>query len=341
MAGDVVREEGYLFLGSRLKRLAERMQGEVVGVAERAGLSIQASQYPLLATLDRYGPQTIGALTQAMAQSQPTVTRSVSRLVEMGLVEMDRRHRDQRHKTVSLTASGVAALERSKLMVWPRIEAAVAAMAGGLSGSLLDQVAALEVMLADQPLDRRAAAFATAGLSIRAFTDDLARLFHDINAEWITSMYSLEPTDRDVLENPRARIIAPGGAILFVEAKGVGVIGTCALLKTGERRFELTKMGVVEKARGCKAGEFLLRAVIDHAATLDAEWLYLLSNRKSAAGIHLYEKLGFVHDDETMRIYGARYARCDVAMRYAPPAAQRIREGGITGPSVGTALRLG
>ncbi len=321
MAGDVVKEDGTLFLGSRLKRLAERMQGEVVTLAEQAGLPIQASQYPLLATLDRYGPQTIGALTQAMAQSQPTVTRSVSRLIEMGLVEMDRLHRDQRHKTISLTNAGVAALERSKLMVWPRIEAAVADMVAGLSGSLLDQIAALEAMLAEQPLDRRAAAFVSAGLSIRAFSDELAPAFHDINAEWIRSMYRLEPTDRDVLENPRARIIAPGGAILFVEAKGVGVIGTCALQKTGEGRFELTKMGVLEKARGCKAGEFLLRAAIARAATLGADWLYLLSNRKSASAIHLYEKLGFVHDAETMQVYGARYARCDVAMRYKPPLA--------------------
>ena len=63
MAGDLVAERGFLFLGSRLKRLAERMQGDVVRVAERAGLPIQPSQYPLLATLDRYGPLTIGELT--------------------------------------------------------------------------------------------------------------------------------------------------------------------------------------------------------------------------------------------------------------------------------------
>ena len=93
MTGDVVKERAHLFLGSRLKRLAERMQGDVVRVAERAGLPIQPSQYPLLATLDRYGPQTIGDLTQALLLSQPTVTRSVARLIDMGLVEMSRLHR--------------------------------------------------------------------------------------------------------------------------------------------------------------------------------------------------------------------------------------------------------
>ena len=56
VTGDLVRERAHLFLGSRLKRLGERMQAEVIRVAEAAGLPIQPSQYPLLATLDRYGP---------------------------------------------------------------------------------------------------------------------------------------------------------------------------------------------------------------------------------------------------------------------------------------------
>jgi DNA-binding MarR family transcriptional regulator/GNAT superfamily N-acetyltransferase len=318
MAGDLLKERGHLFLGSRLKRLAERMQGDVVRVAEREGLDIQPSQYPLLATLDRYGPQTIGELTQAMELSQPSVTRSAARLIEMGLVEMSRVHRDQRHKTISLTPAGEAALATSKALVWPRIEAAVARMCEGLSGSLLDQIAAIEDMLAERPLDQRALAEVDVGLSIREFSDDLAGAFRDINAQWISSMYSLEQADRDVLDDPRGRIVDRGGTILFVEAAGLGVVGACALQKTGEGQFELTKMGVLETARGRKAGEFLLRAIIARAGEMGAALLYLLSNKKSAPAIHLYEKLGFVHDAEIMRDYGARYERCDVAMRYAP-----------------------
>jgi DNA-binding MarR family transcriptional regulator/GNAT superfamily N-acetyltransferase len=317
MAGDLLRERGLLFLGSRLKRLAERMQNDVAVIAERAGLPIQPSQYPLLATLDRHGPLTVGELTQAMEVSQPTVTRSAARLVEMGLIEVSRVRRDQRHKTLSLTPVGEAAMERSKRLVWPQIEAAVAEIGDGLSGSLLDQIAAIEARLAERPLNQRGLFSAHPGLSIREFSDDLAGAFRDINAEWITAMYVLEAADREVLDNPRATIIDPGGAILFVEAEGLGVVGCCALRRTGEGCFELTKMGVLESARGRKAGEFLLSAVITRARTMGANLLYLLSNRKSAAAIHLYEKLGFEHDAGIMRNYGARYARCDVAMRYA------------------------
>ena len=156
----------------------------------------------------------------------------------------------------------------------------------------------------------------TDGLIIREFSDELAQHFHDINAEWIQGMFRLEDTDREVLENPRSRIIAPGGQILFVEADGLGIVGACALQKTGPTSYELTKMGVRESARGKKAGEFLLAAMIQRAKTLGANPLYLLTNAKCAAAIHLYEKHGFQHDIEIMTKYGARYERCDVAMRY-------------------------
>jgi len=133
-------------------------------------------------------------------------------------------------------------------------------------------------------------------------------------------MYTLEPTDIDVLTHPRERLIEPGGDILFVEDPELGIVGTCALQKTGERQFELTKMGVVPEARGRKAGEFLLHATIERAFALGCDRLYLLSNAKGAAGVHLYEKVGFVHDAGIMEEFGKRYARCNVAMLY-----QRVR----------------
>lgn len=148
------------------------------------------------------------------------------------------------------------------------------------------------------------------------FSDELAPIFYAINAEWISAMFALEQTDIDVLENPRARIIGPGGTILFIEAPGLGIVGTCALQQTSPAKFELTKMGVTAAARGLKAGEALLGAMIERARAMDAQQLYLLTNHKCEAAIHLYEKAGFRHDAGIMAQYGSRYARCDVAMDY-------------------------
>eukprot|EP01035_Chromulina_nebulosa_P004903 gene4903-6668_t len=101
---DVVAEMGPVFLGSRLKRLAERLQGDAARMAEAARLPVQPSQMPLLTTLDRHGPLTVGAAVEILGISQPAVTRILSRLVALGLVETSRAHRDQRQKTIALAA---------------------------------------------------------------------------------------------------------------------------------------------------------------------------------------------------------------------------------------------
>ena len=157
---------------------------------------------------------------------------------------------------------------------------------------------------------------ASSDLSIVDYTDAHAKAFHDINAQWIEAMFVLEDHDRHVLTHPREVILDQGGAILLVSSPEHGVVGACALMKTGEGTFELTKMGVLENVRGLTAGEFLLRSVLERAATMGVTTLYLLTSSKCEAAIHLYEKAGFVHDAAIMRAYGTTYARCDVAMSY-------------------------
>ncbi|HMS19352.1 GNAT family N-acetyltransferase [uncultured Sphingorhabdus sp.] len=153
-------------------------------------------------------------------------------------------------------------------------------------------------------------------LRIVEFRDELAPLFHDINEEWISGMFEMEDVDRHVLQNPRATIIDKDGDILFVEVEGRGIVGAGALKWSGSGQLELTKMGVRSDLRGLKAGEFLLNALIERAVSMAPERLYLLTNKKCEAAIHLYEKCGFEHDADLLAEAQHQYARCDVAMTY-------------------------
>jgi len=310
---DVLRELGPAFLGSRLKRLSERLQSGAARIAADAGLQAQPSHMSILAALEA-APLTIGQLVQAIGISQPGITRSVGQLVELGFLK-SRHGADQRQRTISLTAEGKRALARAKRHVWPRAEAGVRALLGEDLGRFMEIVGKMETALAVAPLDAWSERAGSA-LTIREYSDDLAVHFRDINAEWINAMFRMEPTDQDVLDHPRERIIDAGGTILFVEARGLGIVGAGALMPAKDGGLELTKMGVRESARGLKAGEYLLAALIARAQTMDGDPFFLLTNTRCAAAIHLYEKNGFCHDAEIMARYGARYERCDVAMRY-------------------------
>jgi DNA-binding MarR family transcriptional regulator/ribosomal protein S18 acetylase RimI-like enzyme len=171
MMADVIRDKQHLFLGSRLKRLAEQMQGDVMLVTQRAGIPIAPGQYPLLASLDEHGPQTIGELAQAMRMSQPAITKNADRLVDAGLIDVRHGDADRRQKLVSLSAAGRRTLERSKREVWPLVEAAVKEVTDDLSGPLLEQIAEIEARLAARPLSSRAAAAAAPGLTAATDAD--------------------------------------------------------------------------------------------------------------------------------------------------------------------------
>ncbi len=322
VVSDILIEQDYLFLGSRLKRLAERFQADAGRIIRTAGFPIQPAQFPLLAAVDRFGPLTVGEAVEALGVSQPAVTRNALALVDLGLLDASRGDADQRQKTLALTEQGVELMARAKRLIWPRIDAAVRDMCIGLTGPFLEQITMLEAELDQSSLEQRVNRIAheprgaAAALSIREYSDELAGDFYRINAEWIEQMFVLEENDRQILSHPRELIVDRGGVILFVESPDLGVIGTCALIKISEGCFELTKMGVSERARGRKAGEFLLRNILDRARAMKIETLYLLTNRKCASAIHLYEKLGFEHDAEIMRVYGSRYERCNVAMAF-------------------------
>lgn len=315
---DVIRDQGIGFLGSRLKRLGERMQAGAARVTADAGLPVQPAHMAYLAALEGEA-RTIGQLVQAVGISQPGVTRAVGQLVELGVARSEQGE-DQRQRAISLTPAGEAVLARARVQVWPQVEDAVRMLLGEEAEAFMAQIARLETALAETPIDVLAARSTTPLLTIREYDDALANHFRDINAEWIDTMFEMEAADREVLDNPRASIVDTGGAILFVEARGLGIVGTGALRRSADGGLELTKMGVRASARGLKAGEFLLAALIERARAMQADPFYLLTNARCAAAIHLYEKLGFAHDAGIMERYGARYARCDVAMRY-PPAA--------------------
>lgn len=318
MIPDTLAELGVTFLGSRLKRLAERLQTDAAATLQAMDLPIQPAQQQFLAVLRRQGPQTVGGIAQHLRISQPTATRAVQALVEQGLIDASREGRDQRQKVLVLSLAGAALMDRLERELWPRVEAAAVSLCGGRHAALLADIALIEAELDRRSLvDRVMSPDTPPEMSVRDFSDDLAQAFYEINAAWISQMFVLETNDITLLENPRELILDKGGAVLFAATPDLGVVGTCAIMRMKDGWFELTKMGVLEAARGRKVGEFLLAATIERAKAMGvADRLYLLTNKKCGPAIHLYEKLGFAHDPEIMQLFGSRYERCDVAMRF-------------------------
>ena len=159
MTEDIVRALGYLMLGTRFKRIGERLQADATSIAQGGGAAVQSSgQYPFLFAIDRFGPLTIGELAESVGITQPGATRAIAQLVKIGMVKTRPGRDDQRQRIVSLTTKGQRQVDFGKRELWPKVEGAVADLCDSLSGPLLDQLAAIEDGLTERPLPERVAA---------------------------------------------------------------------------------------------------------------------------------------------------------------------------------------
>ncbi len=126
-----------------------------------------------------------------------------------------------------------------------------------------------------------------------------ARYFHDINIAWLEEFFEVEPYDRIVLNDPQDHIIKQGGFIFFARVQDK-IVGTCALLKHAEKKYELAKMGVSGPFRGQGIGRLLAQAAIDKARSLGADTLVLATSVKLEAANRLYHSLGFQAADRSL-----------------------------------------
>lgn len=144
------------------------------------------------------------------------------------------------------------------------------------------------------------------------FKPKYARFFKDINREWLEEYFEIEPFDRILLNDPQGQIIAHGGYVFFA-AIGDEIVGTCALLRHTERKYELAKMGVLKQYRGQGVGRKLCEAAIEKVRALGADTLVLATSRSLETANHLYHRMGFQEVD-ALEIGPLPYKRRSIVM---------------------------
>jgi putative acetyltransferase len=148
------------------------------------------------------------------------------------------------------------------------------------------------------------------GIAVVPFQGQYAGDFRRLNLDWIERLFRVEAPDLEVLDDPEAAIIAPGGMIFFA-LDGTTVVGTVAMLRGDGGRCELAKMAVASTYQRRGIGELLGGACKAWAAGNGVHTVYLETNSKLDGAIRLYERLGFRHAPWP---HPSDYARGDVYM---------------------------
>ncbi|MBO9671733.1 MAG: GNAT family N-acetyltransferase [Sphingobium sp.] len=154
---DIITALGHLCLGSRLKRLGERLQAGVSTVLGERGYDVQPAQLPLLWALREGGPMTIGQIGERVGVSQPGVSRAIAALEAQGLVCFALERRDKRQRHIAMADKGNALMDELDRTLFPAVEAAVERLCTAAGGDMLGQIGRIEQGLEQDPLDRRIA----------------------------------------------------------------------------------------------------------------------------------------------------------------------------------------
>jgi putative acetyltransferase len=104
----------------------------------------------------------------------------------------------------------------------------------------------------------------------------------------------MEPSNEEQLADPQGYFLGHGGQI-FVALHGDKVVGTCAVVPHGVKRWEIAKLAVSSEFRGQGIARRLVERSLGHAQEQGAHQVFLVSNSQLHSALRLYESFGFKH----------------------------------------------
>jgi DNA-binding MarR family transcriptional regulator/predicted GNAT family acetyltransferase len=268
---DIVKQLGELALGSRLKRLSDTIMRNGTDIYQANKIDFEPRWFPVFYTLAEYGDMTVTDLAREIGVKHPTISQTVKELERRGLVSSSQCEEDGRRRILTISQEGKDMLPKMR-PVWNDISNAIHSMIQEHKHNILCAIESFEQdfdskcffdRVNDETQKRQ-----LDEVDILDYQPELSADFKRISLEWIEKDFNVEEEDTAILNHPE-KIIDNGGTIVFARYQNE-IVGTCALIKKNEQTYELSKMGVTEKARGRQIGKKLGLAVIDKAQKLGA-----------------------------------------------------------------------
>ena len=145
-------------------------------------------------------------------------------------------------------------------------------------------------------------------IEIVGFNKKYSEQFFILNKAWIEESWHLEDSDKKDLLNPD-KIVENGGQVFFALENQIPV-GTAAMIKSSDDRFELAKMTVQEDFRGKGIANMLMDECLKFAKENKAKEIFLISNDSLTIARNLYDKYGF----NEVNLDSQKYDRGNVKM---------------------------
>lgn len=309
---DILQSAGAAALGSRFRRLSERLVIQAADVYKAYNVELEPSWFPVMMTLIKHQPLSVVSIAEITGQSHPFISKTVSQMKAAGLLASRQSDTDKRVQLLCLS-------EKAEAMV-PSLNQQISDIGGSLTRAInkiapdfLEQLLEVETMLSGTTLLNIIASDKQQTFNVINYDEQYRDDFYLLNKRWIEQYFIMEASDFAALEDPQGYIIDKGGFVLLMQDNEQNICGTVAMIPMADGSLELAKMAVADGYKGKGLGYQLGKAAIDQARSMGCKRVFLESNRRLKPAIALYEKLGFY---EIKDAPVSPYARCDIQMEH-------------------------
>lgn len=148
-------------------------------------------------------------------------------------------------------------------------------------------------------------------MNIIPFDEKYRQDFIDFNTDWIVSNFGfLEEHDVETFDKIDEAMDL--GAMIFFAVEDDTALATCMAMPVNGTTWEICKLGSNKYVPHKGAGSAVFEASMKWALEHGAERLFILSNSRLKAALHIYEKYGF----KEIKLDNYEYVRGDIAFEY-------------------------
>ena len=129
-------------------------------------------------------------------------------------------------------------------------------------------------------------------MKIVSYSPVYHQAFVQLNTEWLTRFYYIEPFDQYAMDHVD-ELIAQGAMAYFALDDNGEVLATCMAMPLEGTTWEICKLAAKNQYTGTGAGSAVLQAALRYAESHGAQKEVLITCSGLKPAIHLYKKLGF------------------------------------------------
>ncbi|MFD2521730.1 GNAT family N-acetyltransferase [Emticicia soli] len=297
---DLMSDLGALALGSRLKRLSDRMMKSVSEIYRNSGLDFESKWFPLFYLLSKEGEKGIMEIAEILHISHPGVIQLAKEMEKAGWIVSEKSENDARKRNLKLTEKAWQSLPQLEEM-WVSFRENNAKIIRSSKQNILLALEEIEQFLDNNDFKKQYydtfEEMKENTIEIKIFEEKYQQQVEDMvlsiqNGEFNLGLTAQRQPD---LHNLKAFYNDKGNWLWTATNKNDEVVGTIGLEKLNDEQAVLRKMFIKKEYRGKTLGlaTKLFEILIEEAKKQQFKEILLDTPLVTHAAHRFYERNGF------------------------------------------------